>query len=66
MHFDSQLLRVPSLSDDPGELHLSAGVHLKPMAALLGLRAPRAAEQVVLIVGALQGDRRSELQAPFR
>lgn len=51
---DSLLLRVSSLSDDPSELHLSPGIHLKPVVTLLRLCAPSAAVQIVVIIRALQ------------
>lgn len=51
---DSQLLRVSSLSDDPSELHLSTGVHLKPVDCFLWLCTPRSAVQILVVSRALQ------------
>lgn len=53
LRLDSLMFRVPSLSDDPGELHLPAGVHLEPVVSLLRLGAPPAPVQVIIISGAL-------------
>lgn len=54
--FHSQLLGVASLRDDPGELHLPPGVDLEPVLPLLGLGAPGAAVQVVVVAGALRAN----------
>lgn len=51
---DSLSLWVSSLRYDPGKLHLSAGVHLKPVVSFLWLCAPRTAIQVIIIFRTLQ------------
>lgn len=47
-------LWVPALRDDPSELHLSTGVHLKPVLLLLRISTPRSAVNVLLISWVLE------------